>query len=66
VISNSAGQLGTIVSSARFKEGIKPMNKASETILALKQVTFRYKEELDPDKIPAIRPGSRRGREGEP
>src|SRR5690242_20946234 len=28
------------------------MNKASETILALKQVTFRYKEELDPDKIP--------------
>jgi hypothetical protein len=52
VISNSAGQLGTIVSSARFKEGIKPMNKASETILALKQVTFRYKEELDPDKIP--------------
>jgi len=28
------------------------MDKASETILALKSVTFRYKEELDPDKIP--------------
>ncbi len=28
------------------------MDKASETILALKPVTFRYKEELDPDKIP--------------
>ena len=28
------------------------MDKASETILALKPVTFRYKQELDPDKIP--------------
>ena len=28
------------------------MDKASETILALKPVTFCYKEELDPDKIP--------------
>jgi len=33
-------------------EAIKPMDKASEAILALKPVTFRYKEELDPDKIP--------------
>jgi len=52
VIINSNGQLGTIQSSARFKEAIKPMDKASETILALKPVTFRYKEDLDPDKIP--------------
>ena len=28
------------------------MDKASEVILALKPVTFRYKEELDPDKVP--------------
>ena len=28
------------------------MDKASEAILELKPVTFRYKEELDPDKIP--------------
>src|SRR6266576_2757983 len=28
------------------------MDKASETILALKPVTFRYKHELDPDGIP--------------
>ena len=28
------------------------MDKASEAILALKPVTFRYKEEIDPDKIP--------------
>ena len=28
------------------------MDKASEAVLALKPVTFRYKEELDPDGIP--------------
>jgi len=27
------------------------MDKVSEAILALKPVTFRYKKELDPDKI---------------
>ncbi len=27
------------------------MDKASEAILALKPVTFRYKEELDPDGV---------------
>src|SRR5438094_344175 len=52
VMIDSAGKLGTVVSSARFKDAIKPMNRASEAILALKPVTFRYKEELDPDKIP--------------
>jgi hypothetical protein len=31
------------------KEAIKPMVKASEAILALKPVTFRYKHDLDPD-----------------
>jgi len=52
VFVNSAGQLGTLTSSARFKEAIKPMDKASEAILALKPVTFRYKHDLDPDGIP--------------
>jgi len=52
VIVNSSGQLGTILSSARFKEAIKPMDTASEAILALKPVTFRYKQELDPDGVP--------------
>src|SRR5205085_1401590 len=51
VIINTNGQLGTVVSSARFKEAIKPMDKASESILALNPVTFRYKHELDPDGI---------------
>jgi hypothetical protein len=52
VIVGTTGQLGTVVSSARFKELIKPMDKASEAILALKPVTFRYKKELDPQAIP--------------
>ena len=52
VIVGTTGQLGTVVSSARFKEAIKPMDKASEVILTLKPVTFRYKKELDPEKIP--------------
>jgi Chaperone of endosialidase len=52
VIINSQGQLGTVQSSARFKDEIKPMDEASEALLKLRPVTFRYKEELDPDKIP--------------
>jgi hypothetical protein len=38
-------------SSERFKEAIKPMDEASESILALKPVTFRYKKELDPHGV---------------
>src|SRR5206468_11022117 len=52
VIVGTTGQLGTVVSSVRFKTAIKPMDKASEAILALKPVTFRYKEDIDPDGIP--------------
>jgi len=51
VIIDNNGHLGTVVSSERFKAGIKPMDKASEAILALKPVTFRYKKEFDPDGI---------------
>src|SRR5207247_7595337 len=54
VIIDTDGHLGTVVSSARFKEAIKPMDKASEAILALKPVTFRYKQELDPEGIPQL------------
>ena len=52
VVIGMDGRLGVTMSSAKFKEAIKPMDKASEAILALKPVTFCYKEELDPDKIP--------------
>ena len=40
VVIDAAGQLGTISSSRRFKKEIKPMDKASEAILALNPVTF--------------------------
>jgi hypothetical protein len=52
VFIDPEGQLGTVTSSARFKDGIKAMDKASEVILALKPVSFRYKKEIDPDGIP--------------
>jgi polyhydroxyalkanoate synthesis regulator phasin len=52
VVVNSTGKLGIATSSARFKEAIKSMEKASEAILALKPVTFHYKEDIDPDGIP--------------
>jgi hypothetical protein len=49
---NTSGQLGTVGSSARFKQNIRPMDKASEAIHALKPVTFHYKQQLDPEGIP--------------
>src|SRR5438128_4175195 len=52
VVVDASGQLGVAASSARFKDEIKPMDKASEAILALKPVTFRYKHELDAKGIP--------------
>jgi trimeric autotransporter adhesin len=52
VLIGMGGKLGVAMSSAQFKEAIKPMEKASEAILALQPVTFRYKKEIDPDGIP--------------
>ena len=52
VLVSTSGQLGVRASSARFKEAIKPMDKASEAILALHPVSFRYKKELDPKGVP--------------
>jgi uncharacterized coiled-coil protein SlyX len=43
VVIDSFGQLGTVSSSRRFKDEIRPMDNASESILALKPVTFHYK-----------------------
>jgi len=49
---NASGKVGTVPSSARFKEAIQPMDNASEAILSLQPVSFRYKKELDPDSVP--------------
>ena len=48
VLINSDKKLGTVTSSKRFKEEIKPMNNTSESLFALKPVTFRYKKDIDP------------------
>ncbi len=45
VVVDANGQLGTATSSARFKKEIKPMDNASEAVLALKPVTFQYKSD---------------------
>jgi trimeric autotransporter adhesin len=41
-------QLGTMTSSKRFKDAIKPMDNASEALFGLKPATFHYKKEIDP------------------
>ena len=52
VFVNAGGKLGTLTSSARFKDDIKPMNKASESLFALSPVTFHYKKEIDANGTP--------------
>ena len=44
VLINSNGQLGTMSSSARYKEDIHDMADASSGLLELRPVTFRYKQ----------------------
>ena len=46
-INLSTGLLGHLSSSRRYKEEIKSMDSASETLYRLKPVTYRYKKEID-------------------
>ena len=52
VLVSADGQLGIALSAVRFKEAIKPIDTASEAIFALNPVTFRYKEQFDPKRVP--------------
>ena len=52
VVITSSGQLGTVTSSARFKRNIRDMGSASDTLMALRPVTFQYKAEIDPAGTP--------------
>ena len=54
VIIDANGHLGTMVSSERFKEAIKPMENASETIYQLRPVSYRYKKAIDPTQSAAF------------
>jgi hypothetical protein len=53
-IDLSTGLLGHATSSRRYKEEIRPMDKASETLYRLKPVTFRYKKEIDRTQSPVF------------
>jgi hypothetical protein len=46
VIVSNTGQLGTLVSSERFKKDIATMEKASEAILSFRPVTFHYRTDV--------------------
>jgi hypothetical protein len=48
VYVTSDNRIGTMASSRRYKDQIKPMEKASEAIHSLNPVSFRYKKEVDP------------------
>jgi len=48
VLVAANGHLGTVTSSARFKDDIKPMDQASQMLFSLKPVTFHYKKDIDP------------------
>jgi hypothetical protein len=52
VFVDAGGRLGTRTSSQRFKDDIRPMDNASQAILSLKPVTFRYKKEVDAERTP--------------
>ena len=52
VCVNADNKIGTLASTRRVKDDIKPMDKASEGILALKPVSFRYKKDIDPAGTP--------------
>src|SRR5437762_3602947 len=52
VTVGAGGKLGFQVSSRRYKDDIRPMDKESEALFALKPVSFRYKQEIDPARSP--------------
>jgi hypothetical protein len=52
VVIDSTGQLGTVVSSRRYKEDIQPMGSVSDRLLALRPVTFRYAQPFDDGSKP--------------
>jgi len=52
VFVNGLGKLGTVTSSKRFKEEIKPMGTTSEALFSLTPVAFHYKKDVDPVGTP--------------
>jgi uncharacterized coiled-coil protein SlyX len=51
---NAAGQIGTASFPVLFKQNVKSMGDSSDGFFALRPVTFRYKEEIDPEGIQQV------------
>ncbi len=47
VLVNPNGQLGVLLSSERYKKDIQDMGTASDALMQLRPVTFRYKQSTD-------------------
>ena len=45
VLITASGKLGTVLSSARYKQDIDPMGEQSRKLLTLRPVTFHYKQD---------------------
>ena len=52
VLIDSNGQLGTVSSSARYKEDIRDMGEASQGLMQLRPVTFRYRKAFNDGSKP--------------
>ena len=52
VLIDSQGRLGTVSSSARYKEDVRAMGGASSRLLQLRPVTFRYVQAYDDGSKP--------------
>ena len=56
-VNLATGRLGSfnpMISSRRYKEDIKPLDKTSEALFSLKPVSYRLKEEFDPTQALAF------------
>jgi hypothetical protein len=52
VYAQADGKLGTLTSSARYKQNIQTMADASEVLLSLRPVKYQYKPGIDPKGRP--------------
>lgn len=57
VFVDSSGQLGTVLSSRRFKEDIRDMGAASDGLMRLRPVTFLYKTDYDREPVRPVQFG---------
>lgn len=54
VFVDANGQLGTIVSSRRFKDDIIELPDPTDTLTKLEPISFTYKKDIDPTQTPQI------------